>query len=298
MRDWNTRRDDPEILNIRSAHAVIAAQLALIRGYLRWKANFDPNQRRIPRGMRNGGRWTSQEGGQPQSAHPRGGAPQPRISPPRDVAPLDASGPPAEPPARLPPPALPRPRPTFDVALPVLREPEAPPQLLDSAPKVPSLPPDSRSDRLRLVRRIAVWVGATAARSNLDPRKLAVQLLLDGGEWIIREGWPYIEEYLAPPKPLDILQNDVRRPRPGTEVHHIVEQTAAMRSGFSRSQIDHPDNLVRISTLRHWQVTGWYQQPEARFAGLTPRQYLQGKSWSEKYQVGLTALREHGILKP
>ncbi|MEW6256636.1 MAG: hypothetical protein AB1592_11815 [Pseudomonadota bacterium] len=298
MRDLKNRRDDPEILHIRQAHAAISVQLALLRAYLRRKANFDPNQRRIPRGMRNGGRWTSQEGGQPQSAHPRGGAPKPRLSPPRDVAPLDASNPPPESPARLRPPAAPRPRPTFDVALPVLREPEATPQLLDSAPKVPGLPPDSRSDRLRLVRRIAVWVAATAARSNLDPRKLAIQLLLDSGEWIIREGWPYIAEYVAPPKPLESLQNDVRHPRPGTEVHHIVEQTAAMRSGFPRAQIDHPDNLVRISTLRHWEVTAWYQRRSDRFKGMTPRQYLQGKSWSEKYQVGLIALRERGILKP
>ena len=73
---------------------------------------------------------------------------------------------------------------------------------------------------------------------------------------------------------------------------------AEMRSGFPRSQIDHPDNLVRISTLRHWEVTAWYQQTEARFAGLAARQYFQGRSCSENYQVGLNALRERRMLKP
>ncbi|MEW6256633.1 MAG: hypothetical protein AB1592_11800 [Pseudomonadota bacterium] len=86
------------------------------------------------------------------------------------------------------------------------------------------------------------------------------------------------------------------------DIHHAGADhpvdTAAMRPGFPRSQIDHPDNLVRISTFRHWKVTAWYQQRSARFAGMTPRQYLQGKSWSEKYKVGLIALRERGNPKP
>jgi hypothetical protein len=30
---------------------------------------------------------------------------------------------------------------------------------------------------------------------------------------------------------------------------------------------------------------------------MTPREYLRGKSWEEKYSVGLDAMRLHGVLK-
>ena len=44
-------------------------------------------------------------------------------------------------------------------------------------------------------------------------------------------------------------------------------QTVVERTGKwsptrpSRSLIDSPENLVRIPTLKHWQITGWYMTP-------------------------------------
>jgi len=68
--------------------------------------------------------------------------------------------------------------------------------------------------------------------------------------------YPYIKAYLDGPKSLDKIQRDVGKPEKGYEVHHIVEQTAAASEGYSREDIDTPDNLVRISTLKHWEITG------------------------------------------
>jgi len=80
--------------------------------------------------------------------------------------------------------------------------------------------------------------------------------------------------------------------------HHLVEQTAAERDGFPRSMIDAPDNLVRIPTLKHWLITGWYQMPNPDFDWLSPRQYLRGKSWKERVRIGKDALIRFGILQP
>jgi len=84
----------------------------------------------------------------------------------------------------------------------------------------------------------------------------------------------------------------------GYDVHHIIEQTAAEEAKYPRAMIDAPENLVRIPTLKHWQITGWYMTRSERFDGLTPRQYLQEKSWGERQRLGHEALVNFGVLKP
>jgi hypothetical protein len=69
-------------------------------------------------------------------------------------------------------------------------------------------------------------------------------------------------------------------------------------SGFSRSQIDDPSNLVSIPRLKHYQITGWYSAKSDAFGGLSPREYLSDKRWEERRRVGLDALVKFGILKP
>jgi hypothetical protein len=111
-------------------------------------------------------------------------------------------------------------------------------------------------------------------------------------------GLPYIRAYLSPPKTLNELQQDALSPQIGYDIHHIVEQTPARKEGFSDDVIDGPDNLVRISTLKHWQINGWYGRRSDEFGGLSPRDYLRGKSWEERRRVGIDALTRYGVLKP
>lgn len=298
MRDQVHGREDRELLQLRADHAALAFQFALLRAYLRQKANFDPNHPRVPRGFRNGGRWTDGPSGPPARARPRG-------APPKSPQPPDDTGQGRNLPAqgsggnRTPAPNAPLRRlPTFDVELPAGRDPALPSHILETAPKVSEHRPVIPQERFRLVREIAYWAGKTAIRAGVDPRRIALHVLAEGAQWLVQEYWPYIKEYLEPAKSLQQLQDDVRPPRPGTEVHHIVEQGDALRSGHDRGLVHRPDNLVRISTLRHWEVTAWYQIPQDRFGGLTPRAYLREKSWDIKYQIGLEALRDLGILAP
>jgi hypothetical protein len=121
---------------------------------------------------------------------------------------------------------------------------------------------------------------------------------MEVASWLIEEGAPYIEAYADPPKSLEELQDAVSTPARGYDIHHIVEQTPAAQDGFSRSLIDSPDNLVRIPTLKHWQITGWYMTPSEDYGGLSPRSYLRGKSWQERVQVGYRGLIRAGVLRP
>ncbi|MFZ0846751.1 MAG: hypothetical protein WAM62_13245, partial [Pseudolabrys sp.] len=85
------------------------------------------------------------------------------------------------------------------------------------------------------------------------------------------------------------MQQAVSTSAPGYDIHHIVEQAQAERDGFSRESIDSPDNLVRIPTLKHQEINGWYQTKNPAFDGMSPREYLSGRSWDVRRAVGLDA---------
>jgi hypothetical protein len=121
--------------------------------------------------------------------------------------------------------------------------------------------------------------------------------LFEVASWV-HEFVPYIAAYADPAKTLEELQQAVATPAKGYDIHHIVEQTSAEQDGFPRSVIDSRENLVRIPTLKHWQVTGWYMTGNEDFGGLPPRDYLRGKNWETRVRVGVEALIKHGVLKP
>jgi hypothetical protein len=116
------------------------------------------------------------------------------------------------------------------------------------------------------------------------------------GEW--RRDDHLIEAYRDEPKTLEELQRGVSTPKRGYDIHHIVEQTSAERDGFPRSMIDGPDNLVRIPRLKHREINGWYGRLNEEFGGRSPREYLRGKDWSERFTIGVDALIKFKVLKP
>ncbi|WP_152428534.1 hypothetical protein [Methyloferula stellata] len=107
-----------------------------------------------------------------------------------------------------------------------------------------------------------------------------------------------IKASLDEPKMLKELQDAVDDPKPGYEIHHIVEQKGAEDDGFSREEIDARSNLVRIPAMKHREITGWYQTGNKDFGGLSPREYLRGKDWDKRDKVGIQALIKFGVLKP
>ena len=97
-----------------------------------------------------------------------------------------------------------------------------------------------------------------------------------------------------PPKPLEELQCPVEEPAFGYDIDHIVEQGPALR-GFSDRRVNGRGNLVRIPTFKHWALTACFATPNDFYDGMSPRDYVRGKDWYERTNVGLHALRVFGI---
>jgi hypothetical protein len=155
----------------------------------------------------------------------------------------------------------------------------------DKPPEIPRERPATTKERTSAVKSIA--------RSPIG----RVGLILEVASWA-KEYAPVIWSYFDSPRSLEELQRNVGDPAPGYDIHHIVEQTSAEQDGFSRSQIDAPENLVRVPRLRHWEINSWYQTSNQDYGWLTPRDYLRGRSWDERTQVGLRALTITGVLAP
>jgi hypothetical protein len=122
-------------------------------------------------------------------------------------------------------------------------------------------------------------------------------MALQAASWL-HKYLPYIYAYLQPPKTWVELQQDALNPQRGYDIHHPVEQSSALQDGIPPDLVDGPGNRLRISTLKHWEINGWYSTPSKDFGGLSPRDYLRGKSWDEHERVGRDALILFGVLKP
>ena len=114
----------------------------------------------------------------------------------------------------------------------------------------------------------------------------------------VHEYLPQILAYSDEPRTLSELQGAVRLKGPGYDIHHIVERNAASQPDFPLHMLDSPENLVLIPTLRHWELNAWYEKKNETYGSVTPREYLKGKDWNERFRVGEDGLRAVGVLAP
>lgn len=155
-------------------------------------------------------------------------------------------------------------------------------------PEIPKERPATPERRTAVIKEVARWL----SRWGGPLAKIA------GAAYWLYQYDAQIAASLDPPKTLEELQRAVATPKAGYEIHHIVEQTPAEQDGYRRSLIDGPENLVRIPTLKHREISAWYQTKNDQFDELSPRDYLRGKTWEERTRVGLGTLIDHGVLKP
>ena len=164
-------------------------------------------------------------------------------------------------------------------------------------PEIPEDPPPRTRERNKAGTQVARYL---YSRTPLGMATEFVNVVREGAgiaNWVFEHARDRIIAYQEKPKFLDQLQRDAQDPKPGYDIHHIVEKTPAAKDGFSREQIEGWQNLVRIPTYRHWEINSWYETENPQYGNLTPRQYLRGKSWHERYAVGLKAMRINGVLK-
>jgi hypothetical protein len=270
--------------------ATLREEVASLRAELKRRralaAKYSPSQPRVPAGNPRGGQWTDRSGGQGQGESQGQGT---SLAQPMGIVDIgDVSGS-----SELGDlfQIKPDDRRVDGVQLAANDTPDDPAPVRDPAPKIPPDRPETSAERTSYLRSAANWLARNAGLAG------AVYTgVMNNVEWL-RDYHDVVQASRDAPKSLEELQQAVNDPKPGYDIHHIVEQTAAERFGFTRSDIENPENLVRIPRLRHYQITGWYMQESEKFDGLSPRAYLQDKDWAERYRVGLEALKEFKVLK-
>ncbi|WP_296714224.1 hypothetical protein, partial [Rhodoblastus sp.] len=80
----------------------------------------------------------------------------------------------------------------------------------------------------------------------------------------------------------------------GYEYHHIVEQSA--RGDIPESQLQSTANIVRIPKLLHEEVNAEYSRTLLEFDGSSRRASLDGASFDDKWNAGISVLQKIGIL--
>jgi hypothetical protein len=256
----------PPLATLKSNVAALRFQLVLWQfAWRERKAGFDPNQPRVPRGQPDGGQWTDAGGGSGGSKPSAERAPLRIIIHPRSW--YEDTGSNSE------------------------------GALLGNPPTVDEQEPRTTQDLNKFAKQAAYWLARAALKEVANPAVGTFINLVEAAYWGYKV-YPYVQSYLDPPKSLDELIRAASTPTKGYDIHHIVEKVSALKDGFSKQRIDAPENLVRIPTLKHWQITGWYMTPNENYGRLSPREYLRGKSWSERIRIGRQALIKYEVLKP
>jgi hypothetical protein len=206
------------------------------------ESKYSPTQPRVPAGNPRGGQWTDRSGGGEGTgtslAQPMGNVDIGDVSQSSElndlfqITPSDMS--------------------VDGVQFAANDTPDDPAPIRDPAPKTPLSRPDTSAERTDYMRSAANWLARNAGLAG------AIYTgNMNNVEWL-KDRQDLIAAYRDEPKTLEELQRTVQEPKPGYDTHHIVEQTAAERFGFTRSEVNDPENLVRVPRLRHYEITGWY----------------------------------------
>ncbi len=168
------------------------------------------------------------------------------------------------------------------------RPPNLPP--IETLNSIPGAQPKTQQERNYIAQQVA--------RNVRLAGEYLSEVATSAKHWLNEKYWE-IRSFQDAPKSLGELHDGVfQADKRGYDIHHIVERASARNDNYSDSVINRADNLVLIPRYKHWQINSWFETPEKNFDGLTPREYLKGKSWDEKRNMGLKALRDAGVLNP
>jgi hypothetical protein len=253
------------------------------------KAGYNPNEPRVPAGNSNGGQWTREGGG--------AGSPGRLGVSLSDASPENIAEPGRQYAANEPPAGI--------------GHNQGPP--LEDPPKIPPEEPEEEHLIWDFVKAAIRWLARALPRVGLSVGvrvglSAALAATIGGpiGDFLLAVEvvkWlnsfrPVIYSYFDPPKTWEELQQNSG---PGYDRHHIVERWSES-DGMPRAKIYAPDNVVPIPKVTHWEINSWLGRPNDGYRDssgnkMTPREYLKGKSWAERYQFGLDVLRKFEVLK-
>jgi hypothetical protein len=82
----------------------------------------------------------------------------------------------------------------------------------------------------------------------------------------------------------------------GYQYHHIVEE--GVNDGIiPAGQLQNTDNIIRIPTLLHEEISAVYGRAAPDAPTMSLRQWLKGQPYQTQYDWGLKIMRELGILR-
>lgn len=80
----------------------------------------------------------------------------------------------------------------------------------------------------------------------------------------------------------------------GYEYHHIVEQNDANAAQFTPEQIHSTENIVRIPTAIHREISAEYSR-NLFDEGIRLRVFLRNKPFDEQFRFGVDVLKRYGM---
>ncbi len=268
------------------------------------ESKYDPDQPRVPRGHPDGGQWTGGNGAGRDGAVGNVAIPEDGATDGSDEE-LDTGDEPlTEEQQRLVE--------IFDDARKDLTDASgenAPLVLIGGDEKPPRFPRTKRE----ALAWLAAWLTEEMKRRGSFPgRNSPIWMEINdfAREWVnrINRIFPEFEGYWESAKEWEemIADKDFRdfnsfeafkrkykSAGPFRDWHHVVEQG----SGFSKKMINNTANIVRIPRGKHWDVVYAMTKPRPELGGLSYREWLVGRSFSEHMRVGLDVLREVKALK-
>jgi hypothetical protein len=274
-RGQNGLLEIPSVSLLKRSVAFLRIQLAADRiAYRERKGGYNEDEPRVPQRQTGGGEWTDGGGGstKPAASADNNGGSRPRIFiyvPTKDEG---GGGGATD---------------DSDSDGPQIGEP----------PEVPIEEFPTKRALYQFTKEATLWLTKAALKEISNPLIGTFLNAIEAGR-IAYKAYPYIKAYFDPPKPLNELQQNASNPATGYDIHHIVEQASAEKSGYPRQMIDAPENLVRIPTLKHWEINAWYSRYNRDFGSRSPRDYLRDKNWTERIRVGHYALVKYGVLLP
>lgn len=87
------------------------------------------------------------------------------------------------------------------------------------------------------------------------------------------------------------LKKSVGSAGQGNEWHHIVEQSQIKKSGFDVQMIQNEKNIISINRGIHRKISGYYSRKNPLLNGMSPREWLTGKSFEFQHEYGLQVLK-------
>jgi RHS repeat-associated protein len=101
-------------------------------------------------------------------------------------------------------------------------------------------------------------------------------------------------------KSFPALKKYLGSPGVGNVWHHIVEQCQGKvtRSGFNASLVHNLDNVIAVNKAINKAINSYYSSTKQAFTGgKTVRDWMNGKSFKEQYEIGVKILRDLGVIK-